>query len=175
MGYSVNDLKSYFVDMYTTQPNPINMTQHFKDFASLYDDYAKDVVDSVASNGLIVTGKSSFEDILSGYALVEDVPSLTIYSTFIENACIAYWNSCVFATLSPPVSWDPLFTISITAMSPNSMKNTLATAFVSSNGKVPILSTAISGIIHSATSTVSLTLSGTISAVPVSSTASLSP
>lgn len=177
MGYSENDLKDSLLTMFQSQSNPNTMEQHFKDLAKIYDDYCKDAMDNIASNTLVSTGKNEFESVFSTYP--SSNPSLTIYSTYIENACIAYWDACVFNTINVPstpkvvATWDSLLMIEITAMVTNSIKTSLETAFVSAKGDELQLSTDMANIIHSATSTVSLLLKGTLSGSDIETTALL--
>jgi hypothetical protein len=172
MGYSSTDLKDSLYNMFTVQSNPNTMQQHYKDLAKIYDDYCKDSKEDGASNVLLTTGKSAFESVFSTYP--ESAPSLTIYATYIENACISYWNSSAFSLVNKPVGWVQLSSIDITAMGVDSMKSTLDTAFSSSLGDPTVLSTAMASIIHGASSGVSMTLTGlNASSVVVTMTALL--
>ena len=172
MGYSSSDLKDSLYTMFTVQSNPNTMTQHYKDLAEIYDDYCKNAKEDGANNVLLTTGKSAFESIFSTYP--ESAPSLTIYATYIENACISYWNSSAFSLVNKPTGWSELSSISITPMGQNSMKTTLETTFSSSQGDPTVLSTAMANIIHGASSSVSMTLEGLdSSSVRVTMTASL--
>lgn len=175
MAYSVSDLQSYFYNMFTIQANPNTMAQHYKDFSKVYDDYCKDAKESVANNVIVTTGKTIFETTFLPYSLVP-VPSLTIYATFIETACIAYWGGCSFALTNKPSGWSQVLNIAITPMGQDSMKGTLETAFLVSNGDPTILSTAMATIIHGATGSVSIQLNGLdTTGKNVSLTGSLSP
>lgn len=167
MGYSSGDLKDSLYTMFTVQSNPNTMEQHYKDLAKIYDDYCKDAKEDGANNVLLTTGKSAFESIFSTYPV--SAPSLTIYATYIENACISYWGSSAFSLINKPVGWTQLLSISITPMGLNSMKTTLETAFSSSQGDPTVLSTAVANIIHGASSGVSMTLTG-LNALSVSVT-----
>lgn len=172
MGYSSTDLKNSLYTMFTVQSNPNTMAQHYKDLSKIYDDYCKDSKENKANNVLLTRGKSAFESIFSTYP--ETAPSLKIYATYIENACISYWGSSAFSLINKPTGWTQLLSISITPMGQNSMKNTLETAFISSNGDPTILSTAMANIIHGASSSVIITLTGlNASNVQVTMTASL--
>lgn len=171
MGFSVDDLKNSLLIMFQTQSNPNTMEQHFKDLAKIYDDYCKDSKDSIASNTLIVTGKSQFESIFSTYP--SSSPSLTLYSTFIENACIAYWGACVFSVTNIPIGWTSLINISITPMTISSIKSTLEANFISAEGDATVLATNMANTIHSATNTVSLVLNGIVGISPITSPAVL--
>ena len=172
MGYSASDLKDSLYNMFTIQSNPNTMEQHYKDLAKIYDDYCKNAKENAMNNVLLTTGKSAFESVFSTYP--KSAPSLTIYATYIENACISYWNSSAFSLINIPIGWSQLLSIPITPMGQNSMKTTLETAFSSSQGDPTVLSTAMANIIHGASSSVSMTLTGLNAlGVPVTMTASL--
>lgn len=171
MGYSSSDLGDSLYTLFTTQSNPNTMVQHFKDLSTIYNNYAKDVIDSVASNVLLTNGKSQFESTFDTYP--SSAPSLLIYATYIENACRSYWQNSSFSLLNKPTGWDSLSSISITPMSVSSISTTLSSLFVTANGDPSILSQGMANIIHTATNTVSLSLTGTASSVSVTTTGHL--
>lgn len=160
MALSKSTLKISLTTMFSVAPNPVTMQQHCIDFAKVYDDYAKDVLDSVASNGLVTTGKSAFQTSLEAY-LSLPTPTLSSYASSIESACISYWTASVFGLANIPIGWGSLISIIITPMTSTSISTGLTTLLESTDGEVNKLAEDISDIIHSATSSVSLLLSGT--------------
>jgi hypothetical protein len=171
MGFLKEDLKNDLLTMFNSQSSPNNMSQHFSDLSEIYDSYCRNAKDSLASNELIVTGKTQFNSVISIYPL--DAPSLTNYSSFIENACIAYWGACIFNLTNLPLGWTSLVSINITPMSPNSIKTTLENSLTLSKGNPDMLAENMANIIHLATTTVSLVLGGMITITPVTSLAYL--
>ena len=152
-------LQASFNTMFTTGPTPATMIQHYKDFAQLYDDYAKLALESLGGNVLATTGKSSFESTMSLYSTV---PTYTLldYADYVEKACIAYWTSSVFSVAIPPPGFATLTTITIIPMSPGILKAGLSALFLSANGSVPVLSSNMATLIDTSTKTVTLTLTG---------------
>jgi hypothetical protein len=171
MGYSSSDLADSLYTLFTTQSNPNTMLQHFKDLSTVYNNYGKDVVDTVASNVLLTNGISQFESTFNSYP--SSSPSLLIYATYIENACRSYWQNTTFSLVNKPTGWESLLSISITPMSVSSISTTLSSLFVTANGNPSVLSQGMANIIHTATTTVSLTLTGTASSVSVTATGQL--
>lgn len=159
MALSKSILKTSLTTMFTVAPNPVTIQQHCIDFAELYDDYAKGVIDSVAGNGLVTTGKSAFQTSLEVY-LTLPVPVLSGYASSIESACISYWTASVFNLTNIPIGWGGLTSIEITPMTSTSISTDLTTVLESTDGEPNKLAEDISDIIHSATSSVSLLLSG---------------
>lgn len=159
MALSKSTLKTSLTTMFSVAPNPVTMQQHCIDFAKLYDDYAKGVLDSVAGNELVTTGKSAFQTSLEAY-LSLPVPVLSGYASSIESACISYWTASVFGLIKIPIGWGSLTSITITPMTSTSISTDLTTVLESTDGEINKLAEDISDIIHNATSSVSLSLSG---------------
>lgn len=149
----------------------ISMGAHYIALANAYDDYAKLGIESVASNPIAVTGKSAFQSTMSGYDAVPK--TLPTYATFLENACRAYWTppNSIFSLSLRPSGWNSLLSIAITPMASGSIQPGVSSALLASTGNTTVLSSAIASILHSATLTVSVLLSGTTPpTVPVTAT-----
>jgi hypothetical protein len=164
MPLSKSDLKTALKTMFTTQPNPKTMAQHFINFANVYDDYAKNAIESGGGNELLSTGKTSFQSTMESYALLPS--SLANYVDCIEKACISYWDSSAFKTLIPPLSMSSITSIEIEAMSEASLTTLLLKAINDSNGDPETLATKLSDEIHTNTKTVTVTIKGQSKTVP---------
>ena len=164
MPLSKSDLKTALKTMFTTQPNPKTMSQHFINFSKVYDDYAKNAIESEGGNELLSTGKTSFQATMSSYAILPS--SLLNYADYIEKACISYWESSAFKTLNIPLSMSVITSIEITAMSEGSLKTLLLKAINDSEGDPEILATKLSEEIDTNTKTVKVTINGKNKAVP---------
>jgi hypothetical protein len=164
MSLSKSDLKAALKTMFTTQPNPKTMAQHFINFAKVYDDYAKDAIESGGGNELLSTGKTSFQSTMESYALLPS--SLLNYVDYIEKACISYWGASSFKTLIPPLSMSSITSIEIEAMSEASLTTLLLKAINDSNGDPETLATKLSDEIHTNTKTVTVTIKGKSKTVP---------
>lgn len=169
MAFTQSDLKTSIYTLLSTQSVPNTMGQHFIDLAKLYDDYAKDVKESIGLNTLAVTGKSSFQTTMETYI----VPDLLVYCQTVESACISYWVSSIFTLINVPsipkvpLNWDSLISISITPMIVGSISSSLSNIFINAKGDIDIISESMSSLLHTATNTVSMTLQGTLSGLPV--------
>ena len=164
MSLSKSDLKAALKTMFTTQPNPKTMAQHFINFAKVYDDFAKNAIESGGGNGLASTGKTSFQSSMESYAVLPK--SLANYVDCIEKACISYWGSSAFKTLIPPLSMSVITSIEIVAMSQGSLTTSLLKAINDSNGDSEILATKMSDEINTNTKTVKVTIKGKSKTVP---------
>lgn len=172
MGYTKSDLKTSLKTMFTVASDPITMQQHCIDMAKIYDDYCKNVIEDVANNPLVSTGKSSFQTSMEAYLTIP-IPSLSGYASTIENACISYWDSCQFGLSNIPSGWGSLTSISVVAMASGSI-SILSANLTSAKGDPELLSEQMADIIHTATGTVSVTLVGTSSVgSPLTATAQL--
>ena len=160
-----SSLKSALKVMFTTKTNPATMSQHFEDFTKIYDDYAKNAIESAGSNGLATTGKSSFQSSMSPYSSLTK-PTLTDYADYIEKACISYWTSSVFKTLMPPAGMSSIISITIIPMSSSSLKSKLAKAIEDAQGDAEVLSGSMSDEIDTNTKTVKVTISGLTTSIP---------
>ena len=177
MAFTQSDLKTSIHNLLSTQSIPNTMEQHCIDLAKLYDDYAKDVKESIGLNTLALTGKSSFEITMKTYML--NIPDLLVYSQTIESACISYWTSSVFTLTNVPsipkvpLTWDSLISISITPMTVGSISSSLNTIFISAKGDIDIISESMSSLLHTVTNTVSMTLTGTSLGSPITISSNL--
>lgn len=151
--------------MFTTKTSPATMTKHFQDFAKLYDDYAKEATESEGGNGLVTTGKSSFQSTMTSYSSLS-VPILSGYVNYIELACISYWSSSVFKTLIPPVGMSSIVSITIIPMIPMSLQTNLLKAINDAKGDPEVLATKMSDEIDTNTKTIKVTISGLSTSVP---------
>lgn len=166
MSLTKSTLSSALTTMFTVKPiGTPTMTKHFEDFAKLYDDYAKEAIESGGGNGLATTGKTTFQSTMSSYSLLP-VPILSGYASYIELACIAYWGSSSFKKLLPPPGMSSITSITIIPMTPMSLQTNLLNAINQANGNATLLASKMADEIHTNTKTVKVTISGLSTAVP---------
>jgi hypothetical protein len=124
----------------TTSPNK-TMSDHADELADAYDNYCKQAETAYLAK-LITTGKTSF---ISTFLSLINIPTpiLSNYGSAIESACIAYWNSSAFPTLTgipPTISTQ---TITITPPTVGSISTTITSGLsvgVSASKAAEILS-----------------------------------
>lgn len=165
MALEKNLLVTSLTKMFTIKPISSSMPKHFKDFAQLYDDYAKDAIESGGGNGLASTGKTMFESTMSSYSLLT-IPILSGYASYIELACIAYWNSSAFSTIKIPLSLASITSITISPMASMSLQTNLLKAINTAKGNPVSLANGMAEEIDNATKTVKVTIVGPNKAVP---------